>query len=145
MCCDIAPVNMGGVPKHLQMPTHLAPFSLPPSAPLSPAGMCFGASHEIGEVCTSPVTAGCRCPMSLLRAQGHQALGGEAKSLPTGVLGASEGSHPGPQGAHEPRVTAAQVFFLQPSTLSARCFLDRLVLIIFQEMRANKRKPFCYE
>lgn len=81
MCCDIAPVNMGGVPKHLQMPTHLAPFSLPPSPPLS--------------------------PMSLLCAQGHQALGGEAKSLPTGVLGASDGSHPGPQGAHEPRVTAA--------------------------------------
>lgn len=116
MHCDIALVNLGIVPKHLpiSLPTDLAPFSLPPSAPLSPAGMCFGASHEIGEVSTSPVTAGCRCPMSLLCAQGHRALGGEAKSLPAGVLGASEGPHPGPQGAREPRVTAAQVFFYSP-------------------------------
>lgn len=125
MCCDIAPVNLGGVPKHLQMPTHLAPFSLPPSPPLSPAGMCFGASHEIGEVCTSPVTAGCRCPMSLLRAQGHQALGGEAKSLPTGVLGASEGSHPGPQGALSLVSLQPRSFFYSP-----RLFLQDVSWIV---------------
>lgn len=70
-------MNLGGVPKHLQMPTHLIP--------LSPAVVDFGASHEIGEVSVLPVTAGRQCPMSLLYAQGHQVLGGEAKSLPLKV------------------------------------------------------------
>lgn len=140
----------GGCPPALTDTVTRSPRTPPPASlnPVIEAVMHLGASRAILEVSALAVITWCQgwCPLSPLRTPRQRALIAEAEPLSIDVLGA------GAAAADSQPLRSAltpyhliQSYFYSPSTLSVSFSLGHLVLIIFQEMRANKRKPFCYE
>lgn len=121
---------------YLVSPLPAAPI---PSPHYQDSGAFWRRPSDSGGVC-----AGCDnvvpAPVSPLRTPRQAALIAEPESLRIDVLGARPLS-----------VQTSYLFiwgyFYSPLIISVSFFLSlgHLVLIIFQEMRANKRKPFCYE
>lgn len=126
--------------------------SLQPASPnpVIETAVHFGARRAILEVSALAVITWCQrwCLLSLLPTPSTDSRSRALRIDVPGATAAAAASQPGPWGVCQVPVASFKVIFTVLWLFLWAFFffsLGHLVLIIFQEMRANKRKPFCYE